>query len=530
MKLRWYQNEASFSFYNYFANGGRGNPLIALPTGTGKSLVIADILKQSFAMWPQLRVMMLTHVKELIEQNANELLAFWPTAPLGIYSAGLKQRDNILPIIFAGIQSAAKKPDLFGWRDILFIDEAHLLSDKDSSMYQTFIKKLTEVNPNLKVVGLTATPFRMRMGLLTDGGLFTEIIYDCTSYESFNRLVVEGYISPLVPKRTSVEIDVSRVSMTGGEYNNKKLETEVEKVIYAAVKETVEQGQERHSWLTFAAGIKNSEQIASMYQSFGVSAVAVHSDLSDEENTRRMRDFKSGYFRCMVGNNKFTTGFNHPPVDLISMLRPTLSPGLWVQMLGRGTRPSPDTGKQNCLVLDFAANTRRLGPINDPKIPNKPGAGTGDVPIRICECGAYNHAAARFCCSCGKEFEFEIKIFKSASEEELLRSDAPVVEIFPVQRVIYNRHEKRNKEGTLISPPSIKVSYFCGLQMFNEWVCLEHPGMAGKRARDWWRQRHAEEPPMTTHEALKRTTELRVPGHLRVWTNKQYPEILGYEY
>jgi DNA repair protein RadD len=532
MQLRWYQSEASYSFYHYVTNGGRGHPLIAMPTGTGKSLVIADILQNLFKLWPHIRVMMLTHVKELIEQNAEELLKLWSTAPLGIYSAGLKQRDSILPIVFGGIQSVAKKIELFGWRDLIFIDEAHLLSDKETSLYQSVIKALCLVNPNLMVVGLTATPFRMRMGRLTEGGLFTEIIYDITSYDSFNRLIAEGFISPLIPKKTATELDVSSVGMTAGELNKKQLEAAVDKdeITFAAVKETVEQGQDRRSWLTFASGIAHAEHIASMYQSFGVQAAAVHSELSDEENARRIRDFKNGYLRCMVGNNKFTTGFNHPPVDLISMLRPTLSPGLWVQMLGRGTRPSPDTGKENCLVLDFAANTRRLGPINDPKIPGKPGKGGGDVPVRICDCGAYNHAAARFCCACGAEFIFATKLFKSASEEQLLRSDAPVVEIFPVNRVIYNRHEKKNGEGHASSPPSIKVSYFCGLQMFNEWVCLEHSGLAGKRARDWWRQRHQEEPPTTTYDALQRTQELRVPARIRVWINKKYPEILGYEY
>jgi DNA repair protein RadD len=195
-------------------------------------------------------------------------------------------------------------------------------------------------------------------------------------------------------------------------------------------------------------------------------------------------------------------------------------------MLGRGTRPSPDSGKENCLVLDFAGNTRRLGPINDPVKPRKPGKGpAGEAPVRICEnCGVYNHASARHCCNCGTEFLFETKIFATASNTELLRSDLPIVEYFPVSRVLYNLHEK---EG---APPSIKVSYFCGFQMFNEWVCLEHKGMPAKKARDWWRQRHQSEPPDTTHEALRRVSELRVPAKVRVWTNKKYPKVLSYEY
>lgn len=532
MLLRWYQDEAVYSLFDYFERGNIGNPIVAMPTGTGKSLVIAEFLRRVFNYWPRQRVIMLTHIKELIEQNAQELMKLWPTAPLGIYSAGLKQRDVALPIVFGGIASVAKNPDAFGWRDLVLIDECHLLGPNDDTMYQKAIAALKKINPWLKVIGLSATPFRLRQGMLTDGGLFTDICYDITGAEAFNRLIAEGWISPLIPKRTTTQIDIGGVGMSNGDFKKGELEKAVDKdeITYGAVKETCEQGFDRQSWLTFGAGIANVEHIASMFQSFGVSAVAVHSELSDAENDSRIDAFKSGQVRCLVNMNKFTTGFNHPPIDLIADLQPTCSPGKHVQKAGRGTRPSPSTGKLNCLFLDFAGNTRRNGPINDPRIPNKPGKGGGDVPIRICECGAYNHAAARRCCNCGVEFEFETKIFATASDVAIIASDAPIVEYYSVQRVLYNRHEKRNKEGTLISPPSMKVSYFCGLQMFHEWVCLEHPGMAGKRARDWWRQRHAEEPPATTHEALQRTRELKVPARIRVWINKKYPEVLGYEY
>ncbi|HEX2243005.1 MAG TPA: DEAD/DEAH box helicase family protein [Gammaproteobacteria bacterium] len=547
MQLRWYQDEAVYSIFDYFERGNVGNPIIAMPTGTGKSFVIAEFLRRVFAMWARQRVMMLTHVKELIEQNAQELLNLWPTAPLGIYSAGLKQKDIMLPIIFGGIASVVKNVQAFGFRDLVIIDECHLLSPKDASMYQTAIAALKLVNPYLKVIGLSATPFRLKQGYLTDDGLFTDICYDITGCDAFNRLIAEGYISPLTSKRTSIEIDVSNVGIIGGEFNQKQADAAVDKeeIIYAAVKESVQMGYDRGSWLAFASSIKNAEHVASMLQSFGIQAAAVHSDLDKidkNENTKRIRDFKNGYLRCLVSMNKMTTGVNHPPIDFIIDLQPTCSPGKHVQKYGRGTRPSPATGKRNCLVGDFAGNTRRNGPINDPRIPGKPGKGNGDLPIRICDCGVYNHAAARFCGGgssskegilrggCGMEFTFATKLFRTASEEAILRSDAPQVEYYDVTKVLYHLHKKTNAEGVLISPPSMKVSYFCGLQMFNEWVCLEHPGFPGKRARDWWRQRHNEEPPVTTFEALRRCSELKQPRRIRVWVNKKNPEVLGHEF
>ena len=544
---RWYQDEAEFSIFDYFQRGGVGNPVVAMPTGTGKSVVIANFIRRIFGYWPNQRVMMLTHVKKLISQNAEKLLAVWPVAPMGIYSAGLNSREMIMPIVFGGVQSVApaikksvemndgKPPHLrhFGWRDLLIIDEAHLLSPSEDTQYQYIIAELKKINPNLKVIGFTATPYRLKQGMITeDDGIFTDVCYDITGIEAFNRLIAEGYLAPLISRPTATKIDTSNLNLSNGDFNGKQAEDEAEKVIYEGLKETCELGYDRRHWLIFAAGVKNAEHIASMLNSFGITAVASHSKLSEKENDSRMAAFEAGEFRALVGMNKYTTGYDFPAIDLIADFQPTMSPGKHVQKGGRGTRPSPDTGKENCLFLDFAGNVRRLGPINDPVKPRKPGKGApGDAPVRICEvCGVYNHASARHCMACGNEFTFETKLFANSFGGEILRSDAPIVEYFNVQKVIYALHEKKNEHGVLTSPPSIKVSYFCGFQMFNEWICLEHPGLAGKRARDWWRQRHSEEPPITTYEALRRVSELRVPSRIRVHTNKKYPEILSAEW
>jgi DNA repair protein RadD len=523
---RWYQTEAIDSIFSYFM-GSTGNPVVALPTGTGKSLVIGGFMQRVLRQWPKQRFLALTHVKELVEQNAKKLAEMWPNAPIGIYSAGLGRRDTVMPITFGGVASVVNCIEAFGHRDLLLVDECHLISPKADTMYGDAIAGLKKINPYLKVVGFTATAFRLGQGMITDGGLFTDICYDLTGIDAFNRLIAEGYLAPLIPKRTKIELDVSSVGMNNGEFAQGQLQAAVDKeeVTYAALREMVDFGQDRQSWLIFASGVEHAEHIAEALSSFGIPCAAVHSKLGDKERDARIAAFKRGELRALSNNNVLTTGFDHPPVDLIGMLRPTMSPGLWVQMLGRGTRPSPSTGKRNCLVLDFAGNTRRLGPINDPVIPKRKGKGTGEAPVRICEaCGCYNHASARMCINCGEEFTFQTKIIASAATDALLRSDLPIVEYFDVQRVIYNRH---SKEG---APPMIKVSYFAGMHKYDEWICLEHPGFAGKKARDWWRQRHASEPPETTDEALQFVSMLRVPRRIRVWVNKKYPEVLSYEY
>lgn len=526
-----HQIEAVESIFNYYANGGVGHPVVAMPTATGKSLVIGEFCKATLKTWPRQRIICLTHVKELIEQNAEKIRTQWPQVPLGIFSAGLKRRDTHHPLIYGGCKSVVNCIEKFGHRDLMLVDEAHLISLKDGTNYQKIIAGLRVINPNMKVIGFTATPYRTGQGLLIEGGLFTDVCYDLTSFKEFNKLIAGGYLVAPVPKRTKTELDTSKVHIVAGDFNQDELQkaVDIESVTYAACQESVEEGFDRNSWLAFASGIEHAEHITAILQSFGIDAATVHSKMAAEQADERIKRFRAGKLRCIVNYGKLTTGFDHPPIDFILMLRPTTSTVLWVQMLGRGTRPSPATLKENCLVLDFARNTLRLGPINDPVIPHKRVKGDipGVAPVRVCEvCGVYNHARAVVCCSCGAVFPKTEKLVGIAGTEALIRQEVePIVGHFEVQRVIYNRHQK------IGSPPMIKVSYFCGLQMFSEWVCLEHEGFAAKKARSWWRERMGVMvAPPSTDEALKYVANLRKPKRIRVWTNKKYPEVLGYEY
>ncbi len=159
---------------------------------------------------------------------------------------------------------------------------------------------------------------------------------------------------------------------------------------------------------------------------------------------------------------------NHPEIDLILMLRPTLSVPLWVQMLGRGTRPAPH--KKDCLVLDYARNAIRLGPINDPVIPRKKGEAVGEIPIKLCEiCGVFNHIKNKICTQCSNEFSFEIKIKKTAlGGGELIKSDLPIIERFEVDNITYAKKQKEQK------PPHIIVTYYCGLRSFKEFLFIKN--------------------------------------------------------
>lgn len=529
--LRDYQFEAVWSIYEYFQKND-GNPLILMPTGTGKSLVIAGFIKQAMADFPGTRFLVLTHVKELLTQNFNELIKMWPNAPAGIFSAGLKSRDIDLDIIFGGIQSVANAVQKFGYRDIVFIDECHLLSPKAESTYQKVIAQLKRFNPKLKIIGLTATGFRLGLGMLTDGsGIFTDIALDLTTVECWNRFIAEGHLVPPIALKTAAVLDISNVGLIGDDYNKKQLEAAVDKddINYAVTREFVRNGENRRCWLTFASGIAHAEHLAELQRSMGVNCAAIHTDMAPEERDRRYNAWLRGELRSVTNNNVLTTGVNNRMIDYIGMCRPTTSASLWVQMVGRGTRTFP--GKLNCLVPDFARNAVKLGPVNDPCIPRKKGAGGGDPPIKLCDaCGAYNHISARHCIQCGQPFEIKNKLHATPGDSELLRSDLPVTEMFGVVNATYVNHTSK-KTGSM----SIRIDYFCdNMKMYSEWINFsqEQNRLPLHKAHSWWRQRYNERNfpiPKTNDDALRVIYDYppRRPSRLRIWTNKRYPEILG---
>lgn len=558
---RDYQQWAREEIWRYFERE-TGNPVIAMPTGTGKSHVIASLIKSMFMAFPRTRCMMLTHVKELIGQNYEKFLEAWPAAPVGLYSAGLKKADHTQAITFAGIGSVAKKAHLFGHIDIIFIDECDLVSHKDDTMYRKFISDLMKINPNLKVIGLTATPWRTGVGLITEieNGIFTDIAVNMTSMDAFNWFVDQGYLSPLTSSPTKFELDTKGVHVRGGDYVEAELQAAIDKdyITERALRECLDQAEDRNHWLVFGSGRKHCQNIAEMLNDMGVSARAVYSGMTDGDRDKFIDQYKRGELKALVNQNILTTGFDAPHTDLLVGLRPSLSSRFHVQMLGRGTRPVYEPGfdlttvegrltairngsKPNgCLVMDFARNIERLGPINDPVIPRPKGkGGPQPAPVKVCPlCEKHNHASARFCGGkpkdhelydpvrgCGTEFIFETKLVTEASTKSVVKvEEPPLIETLAVDTITYTLHKKVG------SFPSMRVTYFCGIRSFNAWVCVEHPkgGAAHNKARGWWSQRQTNGyPPFpeTVDDALNTAQALRVPTHIDVWTNTKLPEI-----
>ncbi|WP_066018507.1 DEAD/DEAH box helicase [Endozoicomonas atrinae] len=528
-ELRWYQSEAIDAIYQYFS-ASDGNPLVCVSTGGGKSVIIADFIHGVLKHWSDQRFLILSHVKEIIEQNHEKIVTLWPEAPTGIYSASMKSRDTDAQVLFASIQSVHKRAKELGFFDLLLIDECHLLSSESSeSMYVRLINALRYINPALKIVGFTATPYRMKQGLLTEGKnpLFNEIVYET----DIQLLIDDGFLSPLRSKAGKEKIDLNGVRTRQGDFLTSDMEDAVKKndVTEKAVTEIIEYGEDRKAWLIFCVSIAHAEWVRDLLVDEGIVAECITGGTPKDERAQILADYKAGKIKALTSQGVLTTGFDAPLTDMIALLRATKSPGLYVQILGRGLRISPETGKTDCLVLDYGGNVERHGPLDRISVDHiKSGKGTGEAPIKECpECFELILAGLRVCPACNYEFPEREKHESEASSAALLASQVEP-EWLDVDEIIYHRHEKNGK------PPSVQVSYRCGFSTVREWVCFEHGGYARQKAVLWWVKRFGHEPPPEfTDDAIDRlinVRDMREPCRIEVIQDGRWQRVRAYDF
>jgi DNA repair protein RadD len=476
-ELRDYQQRTINSIFSWFEkNPNGGNPVFVLPTGAGKSHVIAALCKIILQNWPDQSILMLTHVKELIEQNAKKMREHWPNAPMGIYSAGLGQRTLGEPITFAGIQSVKNKADDIGVVDIIIIDECHLLNNSNQGAYRQLIGELKEINPQLRVIGFTATPYRLGQGLLTSGkeALFDDIIEEVFVEE----LIRKGHLATLKSKLTNTKIDVSGVKKRGGEYIASELEQAVDnsETNRPIVDEIIYRAEDRKAWLIFCVSVDHARHLKDELLERGISAETITGATKNDERERILNEFKSGKIRALTNCSVLTTGFDYPDIDLLAMCRPTCSPGLYVQMAGRGLRLKSHT--DHCLVLDFAGVVEMHGPITAVRPPSEKKEGDGEAPSKACpECGEIVHASIRSCPACGFVFEPpQGKMLRLNSNIDIMGRDLPAMEVESWRWSSYTGRSGK---------PMIRISYTgAGLAdpVIHEYLTVSYPGYAGQKA------------------------------------------------
>jgi len=534
LELRPYQQEAVEAIYRHLRERD-DHPCVVIPTGGGKTPVMATVCRDAVARWKG-RVLILAHVKALLEQTKDKLGVVAPEMWMrtGVYSAGLKTRDTEHPIIIAGIQSVYKRACEFDSFDLIVIDEAHMIPPDGEGMYRTFLEEARKVNPNLRVIGLTATPFRMKSGMIcAQENVLNHVCYEIGVKE----LIVQGYLCPLITKASREKIDTSGLHVRAGEFVASEVETlmDTHERVESACHEIVELTHNRRAVLIFASGVNHGQHIAEvLHDTFGASVGAVFGETPDDERDRVLLDFKSGNLKYLVNVNVLTMGFDAPNIDCVAMVRPTYSPGLYYQMVGRGFRLNE--GKENCLVLDFGKNVLRHGPVDAIRITDGNGrvGGGGESPAKECpECRSLIAMAYTVCPDCGHEFEprKKSKHDVTATSMDILSGKVTTTE-YEVQEVTYAVHHKRGAPEDV--PRTMRVQYRIGFHHYqSEWICFEHTGWARLKAESWWRKRSnalvpetAEEAVMLANEgALCQTKAITV----RSVAGKEYDGIIGYE-
>jgi len=536
VKLREYQSRAVTELFDWWTKhqDAADIPLLVLPTAAGKSVICAEIVRQMWDQWPEYhpRTVVLVPSKELAEQNAAKLRALLPhTISVGFVSASLGTKKYNADVIVATIGSIHKAAHLLGNIKAVVIDEAHLVSQKagDAGMYRTFLSKLGELC-EFRTVGMTATPFRGNQVWLTDGEdpLFTGI----ASRVSMRELLDQKFIAPLVPptERIETRIDASHVGISNGDYKVGELSREVEKYLTKVAIEATKIASERKKWIAFTPSVENAESLSDKLNALGIVSAVVCGETPKQEREDLIRQFKNHQIHCLVTVLALSVGFDVPDVDCIVWCRPTKSPVLYVQGMGRGTRIAD--GKDDCLVLDFTDTVERLGPVDTIQGRAKKKSGTQEAPYSICpDCGERNAPAALVCVHCGGTIrEEEAKPMDAkVSYAALLSSQTAVAELVwhDISRVDYKLHRKEGK------PDSMRVDYYGGiLRVASEWVCFNHVGYARQKAENWWMRREKKSMPSGTQEALDWVTFYDIEEPVRIATRKngKYTEVKDYEF
>lgn len=517
--LRPYQTEAVDALWSGLADHD-GNLLAVLPTGTGKALVICEFVRRAMQAFPDTRILVLTHSRELVSQNHAEMMGLWPGCPAGIYAAGLRRREIGARVIFGSIQSLHTKAVDLQHVDLVIVDEAQSIPRNSDTMWRRFLGQLTEINPHLRVLGLTATAFRLDSGMLHkgEGALFSRIVYEYSIVDAINA----GYLAQPISAAGSAQIDTSAVGTRGGEFIAGQLEAAASdpETVDAIADEIVAKAGDRRGWIVFGCGVKHCTMLRDALRLRGVTSEGVFATTPLPERDAHIAAFKAQRIRALVSVTALAVGFNAKHVDLVALARPTQSAGLFIQAVGRGTRLYE--GKADCLVLDFGGNLARHGPVDKPNVKAAGGDGEGAAPTKKCPvCEFPNLIAARVCSECGSEFPAGgSKLHAKAAAAAVLSSQIKP-EWVDVASVQYREHRKEGK------PPSVAVSYGCGLVMHREWACPEHVGYARTKFEKWWMQRAGTRPPRNTAEALSRVTELRKPAAIQVRPVGKFTEIVA---
>ena len=434
MQLREYQQE-SINKIKYWFGSQLTKPVLVLPTGSGKTIVFATLIKELFKLNPKKRFLILAHRQELVSQARDKLLSVWPCAPCSVMAASLNEYDATAPIVIASRDTIASKKRLLACEpfDLIVIDEAHHVAPDKSSRYRKILSHLEEIGEPY-VMGVTATPYRMGQGYIygMEDHYFGGVAHQVTIPD----LIDQGYLCRLsafaVADSAVIDASSARVKFKGGDYRESDLELIAmeDKTIVSIIDDWVDKAfsKGRTSSVFFCVTVAHAYKMCMYLKESGIKAEAITAETPAKERKQILKDFESGKINVLCNVAVLTEGWDAPRTDCVVVLRPTKSLGLYVQICGRGMRTWGD--KTDCLLLDYGENMQRHGCIDTAKpSPVSEGEEERDK-IWICDsCLRVNDWDDKTCLECGDAKpkpapmeEEEIELNKETSDKDVATS------------------------------------------------------------------------------------------------------------
>lgn len=527
-QLRDYQAGSIEAIADSWRSGVKRS-LVCLPTGSGKSPVIASLAMRLRKWFPNGNVLITVHTQELVEQLAKTYEA-WSGERPGIYAAGLGTKE-FGRVTVASVASVYRAPELPPFSAVL-CDECDRVPVDGEGQYRTLFARVELKNPGVRYGGFTATPYRLGVGLVYGPGMPWEaMVYDA----DIRRLIDKGWLCPLVSKDGGAPSLVG-VKHSGGEFSQASLETAMcdEALVRRAVDEILSVGRDRKHRLHFSTGVKHATLLQSVFRDRGFNVPIVHSGLSKGVRAEIIKAFKEGRVRDVLNINILAVGFDFPALDMISMLRPTESAGLYYQQIGRMLRP--DAGKKNGLVLDLAGNIERHGPVDllNKRITKAADGPSQPAPMKTCpQCDEMVHAAVRVCPECG--FEFPPPALIKHSDTATTTAPLSETEGRQVFGVRYDMFPSRDG-----GPSQIRVSYdIRDVKAATMWLPCDAEAVGRYRFLDWLSSQRFVSDDCKLKIIASRTaleilpllrSTIRWPRKIDIRQSGRYVDVVGYHH
>lgn len=390
--------------------------LLQAGTGAGKTILFSSLIKQFMTNY-QMRIAVVAHREILVRQAYEKLCKVWPEAALEVGLACASVTNDIntsKPVIIGSPQTLANRLNTMPPVHLLIIDECHRVPPRnDKSQYRTLIERMESYYPELRVLGVTATPFRMGHGYIYGDRCKPgkKNWWNTLHYQiSISTLQNQGFLVPYRAKEAEdISSELTGISTSNGEYNTRQLSDVMSREVHvgSAVRAYEEYARDRRHVAIFCVTIDHAEKVKIAFENAGYATGIVHSQMPKRDRNATLNDFDAGRLRVICNVGVLTEGWDATAVDCILLCRPTMSPALYVQIIGRGLRINP--GKTDCLILDFSGNCRRHGDPDDPQVKYSKAKKDDDIDVeRMKTCPECKNLVPRSiyeCSECGYLFD-----------------------------------------------------------------------------------------------------------------------------